>query len=265
MLVSGNPQNCAVHHYGLTPNTKTPALVLIHGWLGSSEDWLPVIELLKNQYCIFAIDLTGHGNSQGALPVSYEETVDMLSETVGALNCSGPLWAYGYSLGGRLVLGMYHQSNYIQRIFLESAHLGLHSQGERAARLLVDKERANRLSTLGLKLFLPEWYSLDIFSSLQSTPERLTERIERRLAYPAWGAAELLVASSLANQPPPRPLDPERVTLISGALDEAYTAQYKLAVANSLVRHVVIPGAGHAAHEENPTAIVALLRSYLRE
>ena len=40
-----------------------PLIVLIHGITGSSAQWIPVMELLRDRFTLFAPDLLGHGES----------------------------------------------------------------------------------------------------------------------------------------------------------------------------------------------------------
>ena len=40
-----------------------PLIVLIHGITGSSAQWIPVMEVLRDRYTLFAPDLLGHGES----------------------------------------------------------------------------------------------------------------------------------------------------------------------------------------------------------
>jgi pimeloyl-ACP methyl ester carboxylesterase len=40
-----------------------PLIVLVHGITGRSEQWVPVIDALRDRYTLFAPDLLGHGES----------------------------------------------------------------------------------------------------------------------------------------------------------------------------------------------------------
>ena len=40
-----------------------PTLVLLHGFLGDSEDWLPLVSLLEEDFYLVAVDLPGHAKS----------------------------------------------------------------------------------------------------------------------------------------------------------------------------------------------------------
>ena len=40
-----------------------PLIVLIHGITGSSDQWIPVMDVLRDRYTLFAPDLLGHGES----------------------------------------------------------------------------------------------------------------------------------------------------------------------------------------------------------
>lgn len=63
-------------------------VVLIHGFGGSKEGWLPDIELLSRRYSVIAYDLMGHGRSR--LPDGFPLTDTSLAEQLrGILEYSG--------------------------------------------------------------------------------------------------------------------------------------------------------------------------------
>ncbi len=43
---------------------ETPVCVLLHGFLGSGDDWLPIMQSLAMTHQCFALDLPGHGRSK---------------------------------------------------------------------------------------------------------------------------------------------------------------------------------------------------------
>ena len=53
---------------------------------------------------------------------------------------------------------------------------------------------------------------------------------------------------------------PQRLLAIAGELDERYAA-----IARRMGRPAIVPGAGHAAHLEQPERVAALLREFLDE
>ena len=92
-------------------------VVFLHGFLGSSLDWLEVLSYLPS-FKSYLIDLPGHGKSafhpELILP-HFEEKIDLV----------------GYSMGGRLALQYAAQNpQKIEKLILLSTHLGLFSEEE---------------------------------------------------------------------------------------------------------------------------------------
>jgi alpha-beta hydrolase superfamily lysophospholipase len=86
------------------------ALILVHGLGEHSGRYAHVGAVLaKNGYGLFGFDLRGHGKSggpRGHAP-SYEafmKDIDIMFENVKATHPGKPLFIYGHSLGGLLVL-----------------------------------------------------------------------------------------------------------------------------------------------------------------
>src|SRR5687768_14571218 len=117
-----------------------PAVLFLHGFMGSSADWQDVVAATMDlAYCI-ALDLPGHGSSLGLTPEAYtmEGTTQAAVQTLDELEVERPAIA-GYSMGGRLAL--YLALRYPERcagLFLESTSPGLESGEERKARREAD-------------------------------------------------------------------------------------------------------------------------------
>jgi pimeloyl-ACP methyl ester carboxylesterase len=75
-------------------------LVFIHGLTFSRRTWDPVLGLLANGHRCLAIDLPGHGESDG-LPSSMEDVVSQLNQTVTDVGIERPI-VIGHSLGAVL-------------------------------------------------------------------------------------------------------------------------------------------------------------------
>ena len=72
-------------------------LVFLHGWGVNSGVWQPLINMLKNQFCVTTIDLPGYGCNQQQLPSPYnlENIAQSVAEHLPS-NCI----LIGWSLGG---------------------------------------------------------------------------------------------------------------------------------------------------------------------
>ena len=72
-------------------------LVFLHGWGVNSGVWQPLIDILKEEFCITTIDLPGYGLNHQQLPAPYnlQNIATMVAEHLPA-NCI----LIGWSLGG---------------------------------------------------------------------------------------------------------------------------------------------------------------------
>lgn len=84
-------------------NTDGPAVVLMHGFSSSKENWLPLVPLLSRHYHIYVPDLPGWGESHFNPQKSYG--IDHQSERIShwlEQHVNGPVHIVGSSMGGAL-------------------------------------------------------------------------------------------------------------------------------------------------------------------
>ena len=81
---------------------KRPTLVMIHGAGGRSQVWQAEIHLLKDCLNILALDLPGHGETDGPSENSVAEYAQWVSEILVSL-FPGPVFLMGHSMGGAIV------------------------------------------------------------------------------------------------------------------------------------------------------------------
>lgn len=155
-----------IKRYG---DTALPALVLLHGFLGSKEDWQASLPVLSQYFHCICIDLPGHGENEQLLPTpGFEALANTITEKV--INLGYPQFhLLGYSLGGRVALHIakYHPQALLS-LMLESAHLGLCSTRDKQARLKHDQKWADKLNNMPISLFLSEWYKQPVFADLET-------------------------------------------------------------------------------------------------
>ena len=91
----------------MTLNYKTlgsgKPLVILHGLLGSLDNWLTVSKYLSKSYKVYIIDLPNHGKSYHSQVFSYEDMsndIDSFFNKSGLTNFS----LLGHSMGGKLAL-----------------------------------------------------------------------------------------------------------------------------------------------------------------
>ncbi len=78
-------------------------LVLLHGLLGSSRNWLTAGADLAADHHVFALDLRNHGRSPHAATMSYPEMSDDVLRWLDRQGL-GPVTLVGHSLGGKVAM-----------------------------------------------------------------------------------------------------------------------------------------------------------------
>ncbi|MGB8701813.1 MAG: alpha/beta fold hydrolase, partial [Thermosynechococcaceae cyanobacterium] len=55
-------------HYRSYGQADRPALLFLHGFMGSSEEFVPIMERLATYFYSVAVDLPGHGQTEVLFP-----------------------------------------------------------------------------------------------------------------------------------------------------------------------------------------------------
>lgn len=176
--------------------------------------------------------------------------------------CRGLL---GYSLGGRLALGILarYPSRFAHALII-SAHPGLVTDAEREHRRHSDQRFVQVLEQRGLEGFVDAWQALPLWASQGGLPEAV-KRVQReqRLRHRATGLAGSLVQHGLGNMPDLRPFLPRvqaRVDLLVGERDPKFVALGReLADLLPHAKLTIAPGAGHNLLLERPELCSSLI------
>ena len=247
-------------------------LVLLHGFTGCGAAWGdPLLDALAERRRVLAVDLHGHGASDA--PVLDESwrmgcVVADLARLLDRLGVERADWI-GYSMGGRIALALaVLRPGRVERLVLESASPGLEEASAREERRRSDEALAARIESLGLEAFVEEWPLQPLFATQARLPGELRarERARRLVNRP-----EALAACLRGLGPGSQPSFWERLAevrspalLLTGGLDLKFTGIAET-MAGSLpdARRVVVPGAGHAVHLEDPAGWLEAVTSFL--
>ncbi|WP_298816200.1 alpha/beta fold hydrolase [Chloroflexus sp.] len=85
---------------------RGPAVLLLHGFAGSSDDWAPTVEwLAQNGYRALAVDALGFGRSEKPVnaPYGLELQSDLYAALLAALNIDRATFV-AHSMGGKYAL-----------------------------------------------------------------------------------------------------------------------------------------------------------------
>ncbi len=190
-------------HYTLTGDRNLPPLILLHGWMGSCDDWNILIELLKSRFYCIAIDLPGHGKTE---VVGDDSGYQFIDTATGIMQLLADLeidrcTICGYSFGGRLALYLaLEYPNRFDRVILESTAPGLPTIAERQTRIVSDDRIIQKLVTDNFADFVTDWYRQSIFLDINKHPD-FPELVQRRFTNQPAQLAKSLRYAGLGQQP----------------------------------------------------------------
>ena len=246
-------------------------LVLLHGFTGSSASWSPLCQDLARLHRVVAIDTIGHGASSAPEDLShyvFEQALRDLTEVTTQLGIARADWL-GYSMGGRLALGMaVDHPKRVTSLILESATAGIQHEKERLQRAEADQGLARRIEEIGIESFVDEWERLPIWETQRTLPvEVLQAQREIRLSNSTVGLANSLRGMGQGAQPSYWDRLDEidvPVLLVAGALDRKFVGiagQMGVRIAGAGLS--VVPDAGHAVHLERSRDFLNDVREFL--
>lgn len=94
----------AGHRWNYLEAGQGPLIVLVHGFTGSKENWLPVMRELAKTHRVIAPDLPGWGESERQADADYGPgaQADRLAEFLATFH-EQPALLVGHSMGGQIV------------------------------------------------------------------------------------------------------------------------------------------------------------------
>ncbi|MEO1619510.1 MAG: 2-succinyl-6-hydroxy-2,4-cyclohexadiene-1-carboxylate synthase [Cyanobacteria bacterium J06632_3] len=250
-------------HYVTAGNCTHPSLLLLHGFLGSHQDFLPLLPIFSQYFYCIVPDLPGHGQTQTALDgYTFEETANSLLSLLRHFNIE-QTHLLGYSMGGRLALYLVCEfPDYFVRVVLESASPGLKTAEERAKRREWDSAIAHRLQTMPLRTFLDQWYRNPLFASLHHHPDKYADMLQRRMQNNADELAKALQGLGTGEM---RSLWPDLgkmhasisqpMLLVVGSLDSKFVSinrEMAATLGQRCAQLTVVENCGHNLHLEAP-------------
>ncbi|GLU04852.1 hypothetical protein SLE2022_219810 [Rubroshorea leprosula] len=288
LKVDSNDFSCIINALETGQRTDD-SIVFLHGFLGTGEDWIPIMNAISGSARCVSIDLPGHGGTKvqnhcregaGLDPtLSMEIVADLLFKFVQHIT-PGKVTLVGYSMGARIALYMALKfSDKIQGAILVSGSPGLEDIVARKIRRATDDSRARSLVAHGLQFFIETWYAGGLWKSLRSHPN-FNQIVAKRLVHgDLHSLAKVLSDLSIGRQQPlweDLKQSKTPLMLIVGERD----AKFK-AIAQRMCREiendqinredpsykhcelVEVPHCGHAVHLENPLPVIRSVRQFM--
>jgi 2-succinyl-6-hydroxy-2,4-cyclohexadiene-1-carboxylate synthase len=248
-------------------------LMLLHGFMGSARTWDAHRPAFNGRYQVIAPDLLGHGLSEAAATPARYNMSCCLADLATVLDYYhvDRVHLLGYSMGGRIALSFaVKYPDRIASLVLESASPGMADLAERQKRVVADEAFAERLEHEGLAAFVDHWERLPLFASQRHLPAHtLAAHRAQRMQNSVTGLANSLRGIGAGVQPSLW----DRLEsvaapslLLVGALDTKYMDIGRAMVQKlPKARLVVVPGAGHTVHLEQPVEFDRLVLAHLAE
>ncbi|KAK4479847.1 hypothetical protein RD792_015390 [Penstemon davidsonii] len=266
-------------------STNGTVAVFLHGFLGTGEDWIPIMKAISSSTRCIAIDLPGHGgsklqyhNENNILEqpnLSIDVIVNILRKVLNTLT-PGKVILVGYSMGARISLYTALKcSDKVERAVIISGSPGLVDTNARSIRKAKDDFRASTLVSHGLEHFVKTWYTEELWASLRSHPH-FKQIVNNRLQHDDLHTLGKLLSGLSIGRQPSMWEDLKQckvpIQLIVGEKD----AKFKKIARDMFIKlnHenpsidsspvIEIPNAGHAVHIENPLAVITAVRKFIR-
>jgi len=232
-------------------------VVLVPGFMQGARSWEPVLGRIGRRYRARALEHRVH---------DFE---GRLAEIDGATRRGAAL--VGYSLGGRLALRAALRAaddpGRFGALVTLGAGAGIEDPRERSQRRAADDELAGWIRSRPIEEVVARWERLPALAG-QAYALVAAQRADRLTHEPARLAELLRSAGQGALEPSWDLLETLETPLLAlaGERDPRYAAAaQRIAALATHGRARVIPGAGHAAHLEQPAAFAAALLEFLDE
>jgi esterase len=240
-------------------------VVILHGLMGSCENWRNVRAALSSFCHVICVDLPNHGRSPHAEQVSLSSMVDDVIETLHALGVTGTFALFGHSMGGKVAMQM------------ASDH------ADRVRRLVVVDISPRAIQPVHL-FVLRACQQLDLAAAarrgdLDAALAQFVPQVETR-DFLLKNVARDAAGRFVWRVPLPYLIDNYRVVSDAPPLVAPYTgpslfvagetSPFRLRDDEDLIRKwfpaaqfITIAGAGHLVHADQPAAFAAAVRTFL--
>uniref|UniRef100_A0A0E0G8W4 Mandelate racemase/muconate lactonizing enzyme C-terminal domain-containing protein n=1 Tax=Oryza nivara TaxID=4536 RepID=A0A0E0G8W4_ORYNI len=265
--------------------THEKVILFLHGFLGTSEDWVPMMKALSPSARVIAVDLPGHGESEilqhdvensNQISFSVQSVADLLLKLIRNIT-DGAVVVVGYSMGARIALHMaLNQNHKISEAVIISGSPGLRDEATKRRRSAIDRSRAHFLSSCGLENFLETWYSAKMWASLREHP-KFDSLVRTRMKHNNIKALSKVLADSSIGTQKSLWEDLKHLKspllIVAGEKDPKFKEisqqmcreirKHKDRESDGLCEMIIIPDSGHAVHVENPLPLVRAIRKFL--
>lgn len=241
------------------PSVGKPALLILHGLLGSTRNWQTVAKPLSEHFSVHTLDLRNHGESPWAPSMAYPEMAADVIRWMDAHNIENAV-LMGHSLGGKVAMRVAHDfPDRLSRLIVVDIapkaypHAWL-SEIKALMDLSPDQLASRQAAEDALTPAVPDW-ALRKFLLTNLSRDEATGALRRQsnlsVIYASLPALFLSSIDTGAVISTPS-------LFIKGDKSSYVTPQDEQAIANQFPNSslIAIPNAGHNVHFDNPNAFV---------
>jgi pimeloyl-ACP methyl ester carboxylesterase len=249
IILNNQRLHYAAHHND--PHTPPTPLVLVHGAGGNLYHWPPGLRRLPG-HDVYALDLPGHGKSEGPGRDSIDGYVQVVYDWARALDLP-PFVIAGHSMGGAIAqtFALTHPEMLKGMILVATgARLRVHPK-------ILDGIRTD-MNAVGEML-------MDWAYGQKATPEQKRQflkqfnSVDQDVMYGDWAACNVFdIRDQLAHIDIP-------TLVISGSMDVMTPEKYGRYMAENLPNadFALIEGGGHMLMIEQPQMVINAIRGFL--
>lgn len=230
-----------------------PTILLLHGFLGSSNDFTELVKNLEDSYHIIIPEIKE----------PCQKTIT--SEILNKIKDKTDVIMFGYSMGARIALDTYLKApQKFSKLIFESLNPGIDDKKLREERKDNDLKLANKILSEGKEVFLSDWYSLSLFAfsdiekivaintalhNFNVNTHLFLENLSVGAMQSMWKELKDITCETL---------------LITGKNDAKFTSiANQIKNENTKIKHQVIDFAGHNTHFQKPEKFLKCLHDFL--
>lgn len=246
--------------------TAGPRVVLCHGLFGQARNWNTIARGLADSYRVTAVDLPDHGRSPWSERVDYRAMADQVATL---LSPDDPVALVGHSMGGKVAMALaLRRPELVERLCVVDIAPVDYTSASEFSRYVAAMQGMD-LSTIATREDADR--ALSDAAPDPSVRAFLLQNLRREGAGWRWQANLDGLGHGLAALSSwPRELSDTTafqgpVLWVAGA-DSTYITEDAVPVMRALfprMRKVVIKGAGHWVHSEQPETFLEVLRAFL--
>ena len=232
----------------------------IHGNFQTAKVWQPLQERMKSD--VSDLEMVTEDLYAKQFEGFDEWTEDFCFRVESETNGENSI-LLGYSLGGRLALhACLAKPDLWSGVIVVSGDPGSDGPDQKKLQLEKDKQWAKRFRSEPIESLLAEWDDLPVFCSIPNSVPRNSEELDAEKTarlfevFSKGRQRDLLPELSKVQAPP--------VLYLTGEKDEKYCELgEQLASSCPIVRHRIVPQAGHRVPWENPDSFVEAVLGFM--